>query len=62
MEDAEVRERSLKRLAMQIAVQLPDQTPEAMMVLRLAGQLVTDYIDGGGPGGMADRIKPFVVR
>lgn len=35
----------LRRLAMQIAVQLPESKRHAMTVLRLAGWLVTDFVE-----------------
>lgn len=59
MGDDPGRDRALKRLAMQIVVQLPDERHEAMAVLRFAGQLVTDFVDGDPGGGGS--IKPFSI-
>lgn len=39
--DAELR---LKRLALQISVQLPEDTDDALRVLELARSLVTDFL------------------
>lgn len=39
-------ERSLRREAMQIAVQLPESADEALRVLEYARALVLDYIEG----------------
>lgn len=59
MGDDPARDRALRRLAMQIAVQLPDEKREAMTVLRLVGQLVADFLDPEPGGGGA--IRPFSV-
>ena len=45
---------------MQIAVQLPDERTEAMTVLRLAGQLVTEFVEGDPPNGGAIRTFSIV--
>jgi hypothetical protein len=57
MGDDPARDRALRRLAMQIVVQLPDERREAMTVLRFAGQLISEFLEGDPSGGGS--IKPF---
>jgi hypothetical protein len=57
MGDDPARNRALKRLAMQIVVQLPDERREAVAVLRFAGQLIGEFLEGDPGGGRS--VTPF---
>ena len=49
---------SHRRHAIQLASQLPDGTEDAMIILRLMTQLVTDFLDAPEP---AQKTAPVVV-
>ncbi|MGK7057087.1 hypothetical protein AB4853_11475 [Bradyrhizobium sp. 1050_B9_N1_2] len=48
-----------RRHAIQLASQLPDGTEDAMIILRLMGQLVTDFLEAPEP---TLKPTPVVVR
>jgi hypothetical protein len=64
MREGDEDRRDLKRLAMQIAVQLPSNEADALAVLALAGQLVSEFIEGRPPTNdppPPSPIRPFSI-
>ena len=49
MGQARMPERALKRQAMNIAVQLPEDPVEALRILDLARELIVEWVEGAEP-------------
>lgn len=49
----------LRRQAIQIVSQLPDNTADALAVLNHARDLVTGFLDDAGAPGLSDNVTAF---